>query len=360
MSAECATCESYMCRTGSVDAAPDECPMHGVFPSFDELYSTNEQRRLAHQSALVEAEGYCRWTRLEEIVQLSSRMGFARVGIGHCPSTAREAQQVAKLLRDRRIDTALPPRADTCDPVSQAAFFAESDTQFNVIAGMCVGHDALFIRHSQVPVTSLIVADRRFRHNPVAALYTARSYSQSVLYDAQRRSRPRPHANSDDTTIERVAAEVARAAGPDWCRVEEVMEFAHRLGAHHLGIVFCVGFRAEARTLTEVLQANGLRVSSSCCKTGAVPKKRLGIDGSQQVRPGYREMMCNSLAQAELLNREGVELVLLLGQCVGHDSATMAHLEAPAVCVVAKDRVLGHNTTAALNPEPSLPDQVVP
>ena len=138
------------------------------------------------------------------------------------------------------------------------------------------------------------------------------------------------------------------------------MEFAHRLGAHHLGIVSCVGFRAEARTLTEVLQANGLRVSSSSCKTGAVPKKRLGIDGSQQVRPGRREIMCNSLAQAELLNREGVELVLLLGQCVGHDSATMAHLEAPAVCVVAKDRVLGHNTTAALNPEPPLPDQAVP
>jgi uncharacterized metal-binding protein len=60
-------------------------------------------------------------------------------------------------------------------------------------------------------------------------------------------------------------------------------------------------------------------------------------------------MMCNSLAQAELLNLEGVQLALLLGQCVGHDSATMQHLEAPAICVVAKDRVLGHNTAAALN-----------
>jgi uncharacterized metal-binding protein len=58
--------------------------------------------------------------------------------------------------------------------------------------------------------------------------------------------------------------------------------------------------------------------------------------------------MCNPLAQAELVDREGVELVLLLGQCVGHDSATMAHLRTPAVCLVAKDRVLAHNTVAAL------------
>jgi len=54
------------------------------------------------------------------------------------------------------------------------------------------------------------------------------------------------------------------------------------------------------------------------------------------------------ITQYELLDREGVELVLLLGQCVGHDSATMARLHAPVVCVVAKDRVLAHNTVAAL------------
>ena len=43
-----------------------------------------------------------------------------------------------------------------------------------------------------------------------------------------------------------------------------------------------------------------------------------------------------------------MQLVFILGQCVGHDSATMAKLEAPAICIVAKDRVLGHNTVAAL------------
>jgi hypothetical protein len=43
-----------------------------------------------------------------------------------------------------------------------------------------------------------------------------------------------------------------------------------------------------------------------------------------------------------------VDLVLLLGQCVGHDSATMARLGVPVACVAAKDRVLTHNIVAAL------------
>ena len=126
------------------------------------------------------------------------------------------------------------------------------------------------------------------------------------------------------------------------------MEYARQLGATHLGITFCVGFRHEAKTLAEILRANQFQVSSACCKTGAVPKETLGITEEQKVHPNQAEMICNSLAQAELLNRIGVELVLLLGQCVGHDSHTMEHLEAPVVCVVAKDRVLGHNTVTAL------------
>ena len=126
------------------------------------------------------------------------------------------------------------------------------------------------------------------------------------------------------------------------------MDFARRAGARHLGIVYCVGFREEAPQLHAVLTANGFTVSSSCCKTGSVPKDKLGIRDAEQVRPGRPEMICNALAQAELLEREGVELGLLLGQCVGHDSATMARFRVPAVCVVAKDRVLAHNTVAAL------------
>jgi uncharacterized metal-binding protein len=131
-------------------------------------------------------------------------------------------------------------------------------------------------------------------------------------------------------------------------RLAEAMDVAHRLGAGHIGVSFCVGFKEEAKVLSKLLETNGFQVSSACCKTGSTPKEDVGITDDQKVRPGTKEMICNPLAQAELLNREGVEFVMVLGQCVGHDAATFRHLNAPAICMVAKDRVLAHNTLAGI------------
>jgi uncharacterized metal-binding protein len=47
--------------------------------------------------------------------------------------------------------------------------------------GLCVGHDSLFSRHSEAPVTTLVVKDRVLGHNPVAALYTTQSYNARLL-----------------------------------------------------------------------------------------------------------------------------------------------------------------------------------
>ena len=198
------------------------------------------------------------------------------------------------------------------------------------------------------PGTSLVVEDMRLGHNPAAALYTSRSYFKSALYYEHQEYETVAFRGWDNAVLDSVAQQVSREGKGKWCRVEETIELAHRLGATRLGIVFCSGFVDEARILNRVLTANSFEVSSSCCKTGAVPKEELGILDSQKVCPGSPEMTCNPLTQAELLDREGVELVLLLGQCVGHDSATMAHLKAPAICLVAKDRVLAHNTVAAV------------
>ena len=38
-------------------------------------------------SALVEAEGYCKWTRVEEIVQFAKRMGYKKIGIASAHRT---------------------------------------------------------------------------------------------------------------------------------------------------------------------------------------------------------------------------------------------------------------------------------
>ena len=37
-----------------------------------------------------------------------------------------------------------------------------------MLVGLCVGHDSLFIKYSEAPVTTLVTKDRVLAHNPVA------------------------------------------------------------------------------------------------------------------------------------------------------------------------------------------------
>lgn len=60
-----------------------------------------------------------------------------------------------------------------CNPIMQAKVLAEQGTDFNIVIGLCVGHDTLFLKHSEAPTTVMIVKDRVLGHNPVMALYTA-------------------------------------------------------------------------------------------------------------------------------------------------------------------------------------------
>jgi uncharacterized metal-binding protein len=60
-----------------------------------------------------------------------------------------------------------------CNPITQARKLAALNTDFNIVIGLCVGHDTLFLQHSKAPVTVMIVKDRVLGHNPIAALYTA-------------------------------------------------------------------------------------------------------------------------------------------------------------------------------------------
>jgi uncharacterized metal-binding protein len=322
--------------------------MTGELPTLEDLYGQGEDRRVALHAAHVEAEGYCRWTRVRELAEFAIRVGVRRLGLGHCADMNREAGLAARYLAGRDLDAVLPPSSTRCSPVAQAEFFAAQGTRLNVVAGMSVAHEALFVGASAVPVVALVARDARLRHNPVAALYTSESYSKTRLFPGGERTTIPAFRGRDEEVLARVSEELDASDTDDLNRVQEAMEFARRLGARKIGISFCVGFREEARVLTRILEANGFLVSSVCCKAGAVPKEELGVTDPHKVRPGQREMICNPLLQAELLNRAGVELALSLGQCVGHDSATLERLEGPAICLVAKDRVLCHNTVAAL------------
>jgi uncharacterized metal-binding protein len=133
-----------------------------------------------------------------------------------------------------------------------------------------------------------------------------------------------------------------------WTRVEEIVQLAKRLGFTKLGIATCISFVDLARTLSAVFESHGFEVASVACKNGGVPKEALGVADEEKIRPGTYEAMCNPVSQAELLNRAGCQLNVVLGLCVGHDSLFFRHSTGLATTLVAKDRVLAHNPVGAL------------
>lgn len=141
----------------------------------------------------------------------------------------------------------------------------------------------------------------------------------------------------------------ANGMRPRLPRVEELVEFARKCSYEKLGIAHCTGLMTEARILKGILQKKGFRVVTVQCKTGAVPKERIGVRPDQKiVGAGSWESMCNPIAQAMILNTAKVDLAIMLGLCIGHDTLFIKHCEVPLTVLAVKDRVLGHNPLAAL------------
>ena len=155
---------------------------------------------LFRRSSEVEVDGYMEWTRVEEIAELCRRMGWERVGVAFCVGLWEEARSLCRFLEGRGLEVysvcckvggvpkkefglpELEPGDVICNPIAQARILNRVGTDLNVLVGLCVGHDALFIRESEAPVTVAVVKDRRLGHCPALAL-TNRYYRRRLGLD---------------------------------------------------------------------------------------------------------------------------------------------------------------------------------
>ena len=131
-------------------------------------------------------------------------------------------------------------------------------------------------------------------------------------------------------------------------RIEEVSEFAKKMGYKRLGLIFCIGLAKEASVVDDIFRTYGFEVVSVVCKAGRTSKEIIGIEDKDKIFQGTDEAMCNPIFQARLLNHEKTEFNILLGLCVGHDSLFLKYAEAPNTVLAVKDRVTGHNPLAAI------------
>ena len=133
-----------------------------------------------------------------------------------------------------------------------------------------------------------------------------------------------------------------------WTRIEDTIAFAKLMGYKKIGMATCIGLLDETNRLAAILEAQGFKPVSVCCKSGSIDKLELGLREDEKVRPKTFEPACNPVAQARLLNRAETDLNIIVGLCVGHDILFTKYADAPVTTLVVKDRVAGHNPVSVL------------
>jgi len=152
---------------------------------------TDEDIRIMKTAAYIEGKGYMKLCRIEEVIKFAEMMNYRKIGIAFCIGLKNEAKTIHKILENKfdvvsvcckicgidKKELSFQQIDDgryeaTCNPVGQAMLLNRCNTDLNITVGLCIGHDILFNRHSDAPVTALIVKDRPLGHNPAAAIYS--------------------------------------------------------------------------------------------------------------------------------------------------------------------------------------------
>jgi uncharacterized metal-binding protein len=144
-----------------------------------------------------------------------------------------------------------------------------------------------------------------------------------------------------NNVVAKAVYRVSRKSNRRWTRIRVTIEFAKEIKAKKIGVAFCIGLRYEAKKLCEILRAHDFQVVSVCCQVG----------GSRRLEGEVTEtgpLLCNPLAQVEILNRAKTDLNITVGLCVGDDALFMKYSDALATTLISKDKVLCHNPVGPL------------
>ena len=178
----CGRCESKECRNGK------DC--FSLADNHRQLYQDKLTAELHSAASAIEGRYYGKETRLSEIILFAKELEYKKLGLAFCVGLSEEAKAIEQILSNQfevvsvcckvcGIDkkdfglTQISPEKNEvmCNPAGQAKMLNDAETQFNIICGLCVGHDAIFAKLSDAPVTTLIAKDRVLAHNPAAAIY---------------------------------------------------------------------------------------------------------------------------------------------------------------------------------------------
>jgi len=216
---ECAKCgiKDKICRSPE-GQGPTFCPtLHRkeVVGKANEEYTKPDILKFSREASVQEAECYINRglkpyvlhptkPRVQEICEFAEKMDYKKLGIAFCSGLHKEALSLAQILEGQGFEvTSVVCKAggtpkeyigikdeekvyigkfeSMCSPIAQAMILNKEQTDFNILVGLCVGHDSLFLKYSRAYCTVLVAKDRVLAHNPCAALYNTGSYYGRML-----------------------------------------------------------------------------------------------------------------------------------------------------------------------------------
>jgi uncharacterized metal-binding protein len=213
MDPKCARCKPMYCQKGITEEEklPSFCPMknfQSLIQETKQKYSGEDIKSFFQNSALIEKEAYDEKAaremgkiipvrpRIKEIAEFAKKIEANKLGMAFCSGLSDEASRAQTILETHDLEIVSvvcscgavdkeelgipaeykirdPEKFEAaCNPLLQAALLNKAGTSFNILIGLCVGHDMLFTKHSHALVTTLIVKDRFTGHNPLISLYT--------------------------------------------------------------------------------------------------------------------------------------------------------------------------------------------
>lgn len=212
----CSYCPQKPCRTGSLNNAPSFCPSTvrpDLMEEAKQKFQNMENKRMAQNVARTWKSDE-KLTRIEETILYAKLQGYTILGLAFCIGLEDEAELVTNVLVNEGFkvvsiccmcgafssDIIELPKADKikigrqpmCNPIGQAAMLDAAGCELNIMLGLCVGDDTLFIKHSKAPVTVLAVKDKVLAHNPLGALYASKYYHSRLNFRRQKKDEEKP------------------------------------------------------------------------------------------------------------------------------------------------------------------------
>ncbi|MBN1375020.1 MAG: DUF1847 domain-containing protein [Dehalococcoidia bacterium] len=191
----CHQCKNNECLSRYPQGMPDYCQAQKygqIIEASKSQYRESETAKIHLATAKVLMRGGYDWSRIQQCIELAREMGATKVGLAVCVGLIREGREFARFMGRAGLEvvsvacmigavdaeeTGIPkewvtPLGISCNPIAQAEIMNQEGTQLNMIYGLCIGHDTIFIKHSKAPVTYVVVKDAVTGNNPSAVVFS--------------------------------------------------------------------------------------------------------------------------------------------------------------------------------------------